>query len=188
MLKKIKKILKTSYWDWQLSFEYLKIWIVRHTPSRHLRRILLRMMGADIERNVAMFSSVDIRSPKDLHIGEGTSIGPKVLLDARKGLTIGRNVTIAYEAIIWSLHHEMNSKDFHGVGDKVTIEDYAWICSRAIILPGVTIGHGAVVASGAVVTKDVEPFCVVGGIPAKKIGERTERNLEYVPFTNMHII
>ena len=60
----------------------------------------------------------------------------------------------------------------------VKIEDYAWICSRAIILPNVTIGKGAVVASGAVVTKNVDAYTVVGGIPAKKIADRNT-DLEY---------
>ncbi|MDO4950423.1 MAG: acyltransferase [Bacteroidales bacterium] len=109
-----------------------------------------------------MFRSVSVRNPKGLVIERGTSIGPGVLLDARKGLHIGKNVTIACDAIVWSLHHDMNSLDFHVVGGKTEIADYAWICSRAIVLPGVKIGRGAVIASGAVVTKDVEPLCVMG--------------------------
>jgi acetyltransferase-like isoleucine patch superfamily enzyme len=63
----------------------------------------------------------------------------------------------------------------------VIIEDYVWICSRAIILPGVRIGKGAVVASGSVVTKDVEPWDVVGGVPAKKIAEREKKQYNYIP-------
>ena len=157
-------------------------------PSRHIRKVLLRLMGATIEKNVSMFGSVDIRHPQGLHIGEGSSIGPHVLLDARKDLYIGRNVTIAYDSLLWTLHHEMNSKDFHCKGDRVTIGDYAWICSRAVILPGVTIGQGAVVAAGAVVTHDVAPYEVVGGIPAKVIGHRTEKELDYTPAYHLHII
>lgn len=108
-------------------------------------------------------------------------------MDARKGLSIGKNVTIAFDAIIWSLHHDYNSTDFRADGAPVAIEDYAWICSRAIILPGVRIGKGAVVASGAVVTKDVEPYTVVGGVPAKKIAERRE-DLDYKPYFKLHIV
>ena len=63
----------------------------------------------------------------------------------------------------------------------VRIEDYAWLCSHCIILPGVTIGKGAVVASGAVVTKDIEPWTVVGGVPAKPIGKREEKKYDYHP-------
>ena len=145
-------------------------------------------MGATIGHRVMIFSSVDIRKPSRLSIHDCCSIGPRVLLDARSGLIILSHVTIAYDAIVWTLHHEMNSKDFHGKGAPTLIDEYAWICSRAIILPGVTIGKGAVVASGAVVTKDVEPFSIVGGVPAKKIGERSERVFTYDPYTPTHII
>lgn len=135
-----------------------------------------------------MFASVDVRNAKGLEIESGCSIGPRVLLDARKGLKIHKNVTVAYDAIIWTLHHDMNSNDFHTIGGPVEIDEYAWICSRSIILPGVKVGKGAVVASGAVVTKDVDPFSVVAGIPAKKIGERKRLEYNYTPFHNIHIV
>lgn len=184
----MKQTLKTFYYSWKLSWGYLSMALVRRVPSRTLRLFLLRLMGSRIGRHVAMFSSVDIRSPKSLVIGNGCSIGPKVLLDARMGLELKENVTIAYEAVIWTLHHEMNAPDFHGKGAPTVIEDYAWICSRAILLPGIRIGRGAVVASGAVVTKDVEPYAIVGGVPAKKIGERQVRDFVYEPYTKMHIV
>lgn len=137
---------------------------------------------------MSIFASVDIRNLKGLVIEEGCSIGPKVLLDARRGLYLHKNVTIAYEAIVWTLHHDMNSDDFHAVGGSVEIGEYAWICSRSIILPGVKIGEGAVVASGAIVTKDVEPYSIVAGIPAKKIGERKRNTFSYEPYFNIHIV
>lgn len=135
-----------------------------------------------------MFYNVSLRGVKGLRIGEHSSIGPKVLLDGRAGLEIGKNVTVAYEAIIWSLSHDYNSPTFVGKGAKVVIEDYAWICSRSIIMPGVRVGKGAVVASGAVVTKDVEPFTIVGGIPAKPIGKRECNDFKYNPSFTLHII
>ncbi|WP_461453691.1 acyltransferase [Mucilaginibacter sp.] len=94
------------------------------------------------------------------------------------GLTIGNNVNISTQVVIWTLHHDYNSPDFAQAGSPVIIEDYVWLCSRAIILPGVTIGEGAVVAAGAVVTKNVEPYTVVGGVPAKYIAKRNT-NLNY---------
>ncbi|MCR4604165.1 MAG: acyltransferase [Prevotella sp.] len=184
----MKEKLKEIYYSWKLSLGYLIPAIIRHLPSHTLRKACYRMMGARIAPKVSMFASVDIRQPSLLTIGRGCSIGPRVLLDARKGLEIHDNVTIAYEAIIWTLHHDMNSKDFRGKGAPTVIDDYAWVCSRAIIMPGVKIGRGAVVASGAVVTKDVEPFTVVGGIPARKIGERKEKDLQYMPYSRIHIV
>jgi acetyltransferase-like isoleucine patch superfamily enzyme len=99
-------------------------------------------------------------------------------LDARSGLTIGENVNLSNEVMIWSLHHDYNDPDFAAIGAPVIIEDYAWLCSRCIILPGVTIGKGAVVAAGAVVSRNVLPYTVVGGIPAKVIASRSS-NLTY---------
>lgn len=107
------------------------------------------------------------------------SIGPKVLLDARCGLTIRRNAVIAYDAIVWTLNHDYNDVHFCGKGAPVEIGAYAWICSRSIILPGIKIGEGAVVASGAIVTKDVAPWTVVAGIPAKVISHREQKEYHY---------
>ena len=184
MNSKIKKTIST----WRDTAEWLIIAILRLLPSRHIRLSVLRFMGAKIEKKVSIFGNVSIRKPSSLKILEGSSIGPRVLLDARRGLSIGRNVTIAYEAIIWTLHHDMNSADFHVVGANTTIDDYAWICSRSILLPGVHVGYGAVVASGAVVTKDVPPYAICAGIPGKIIGYRKKIDFNYTPYYKLHII
>lgn len=183
MIHKFKQYVRV----WLNSREWLFIALLKRIPSRRIRIALLRCKGANIANDVAMFASIEIRNPEGLVIGNGCSIGPKVLLDARKGLKIGNSVTIAYDAIIWTLHHDMNASDFRTIGANTTIDDYAWICSRSIILPGVHIGEGAVVASGAVVTKDVPPYTVVGGIPAKKIGERNQ-NLNYSAYGKIHMV
>ncbi len=73
----------------------------------------------------------------------------------------------------------MNDINFCGKGAPVEIGEYAWICSRSIILPGIKIGKGAVVASGSIVTKDVPPYAIVGGIPAKIIGQREIKQYDY---------
>lgn len=153
--------------------------IIAHIPSKHLRKLGLKLCGMKIEKNVRFYQGFHIRNPKGISIDTGCSLGPKILLDGRKGLSIGKNVTIAYEAIIWTLNHDYNDIHFCGKGAPVKIEDYAWICSRSIILPGITIGEGAVVASGAVVTKNVPPYTIVGGIPARIIGERKKQDLDY---------
>jgi maltose O-acetyltransferase len=145
-------------------------------------------MGAHIDRTVTMFMGAEIRRPSGLSIGAGCSIGPHVMLDARSGLVIGRNVTIAREAMIWTMHHDYNDPGFRCVGGSVTVGDYAWICSRAIVLPGVRIGEAAVVASGAVVTNDVADYVVVGGVPARQIATREKRQYDYVPAYRLHIV
>lgn len=181
-------MIKSYFQSWINSIDWIFIALLKRLPSRSLRIALLRWRGAKIAKHVAMYASVEVRNPQGLFIAEGCSIGPKVLLDARKGLEIGRNVTIAYDAIIWTLHHDMNAVDFHTCGAKTTIDDFAWICSRAILLPGIHIGKGAVVASGAVVTKDVDPYTIVAGIPAKSIGKRNLIEFEYSAFQKLHCI
>ena len=124
--------------------------------------------------------------PMGITIGNNCFIGPDVLFDGREGLTIGNNVNISMGSWIFSLQHDVQSPTFEAVGGHVVIEDYVWIASRALILPGVKIGKGAVVAAGAVVTKDVLPYTIVGGIPASVIGQRTQDlnyNFNYhIPF------
>jgi len=157
------------------SIIFLILRVISYLPFHILRIVILRtLFGAKISSRSGLYYGVEIRHPWKLVVGPSSVIGHHVLLDARKGLEIGRNVNISSEVLIWTLHHDQNSANFAAVGDKVTIEDYVWICSRAIILPGVKIGKGAVVASGAVVTKDVAPYTMVGGVPAKIIGVRSK--------------
>jgi acetyltransferase-like isoleucine patch superfamily enzyme len=111
-------------------------------------------------------------------IGEGSIVGHRAILDGRLGITIGKNVNISTGVWIWTVQHDHQDPYFRDVGGPVKIGDNAWISCRAILLPGVTIGEGAVVAAGAVVTQDVDEYTVVGGVPAKKIGERC-RDIKY---------
>lgn len=132
-----------------------------------------------MSKNVRIYAGFHIRDPHNIVIEDGVSIGPKVLLDGRCGLTIKRSAVIAYNAIIWTLNHDYNDLHFSGKGHPVTIGEYAWVCCNSVIMPGVNIGEGAVVASGAVVTKDVPPYTVVGGVPAKIIGNREKKDYSY---------
>lgn len=114
-----------------------------------------------------------VRKLGGITLGRNTNVNPKCMFDSRGGaITIGDYADIAPEVNIWTLEHNLNDPDFVTQGGPVRIGDYAWICNRAILLPGVTIGTGAVVASGAVVTKDVPEWTIVGGVPAKPIGKR----------------
>jgi len=153
--------------------------VVCYLPSVHLRRYFLRLAGANLPKNVRFFEGVHVRNPKGVTLGEGCSIGTRVLLDGREGLTAGKSVVFGYECIIWTLNHDYNDVNFVTKGGPVTIGDYAWICSRSIVLPGIKIGEGAVVASGAIVTKDVPPYAIVAGIPAKIVGEREKKPYNY---------
>ena len=143
-------------------------------PISLIRRITCKLFMGKYKMSTFIGRSVDLRSPYRISIGGNSNINKHCLLDGRGGLTIGNCVDIAQDVYIWTEQHDYNSPDYKAVCSPVVIDDYVWIASRATILPGVTIGRGAVVACGAVVTKDVPPLTVVGGIPAKIIGERDD--------------
>lgn len=113
-----------------------------------------------------------------IQIGSNSVINPDCLLDGREGkIIIGNNVAIARGSWIFTLEHDPNDDYFSTKFGDVIIEDHVWIASKVVIMPGVTIGRGSVVASGAVVTKNIPPMSIVGGVPAKIIGQRTSKLL-----------
>ena len=154
------------------AYYLLNEWLM-YVPFHAFRRFFLNFFIGNIGTDSSVLMGTELRKGKNVFIGNNSTVNQKVLLDGRGGkLTIGSNVDIAQETNIWTLEHDVHSNDYIQVGDDVTIEDYVWVSSRVTILPGVRIGRGAVVASGSVVTKDVPPMVIVGGIPARKIGER----------------
>jgi acetyltransferase-like isoleucine patch superfamily enzyme len=152
-----------------------ELWLIRAigvVPSQLLRRLLYRRCGMQIGKSSFIYSSAEIRTPSNICIANGTIVGLKATLDGRLGIAIGQHVNLSSEVAIWTLQHDPASPTFEATGGKVEIGDYAWISFRATILPGVRVGEGAIVAAGSVVTSDVEPWTIVGGIPAKPIGSR----------------
>jgi maltose O-acetyltransferase len=117
----------------------------------------------------------DAGCERGITIGRRTIINQQCCLDGRGGLTIGDNVDISPGVWILTDGHDMHDPLFPELLAPVRIGNHAWIGSRAMILPGVTVGEGAVVAAGAVVTRDVEPYAVVAGVPARPIGTRSRR-------------
>lgn len=151
-----------------------------HIPSRRIRMYFVRWFCQSVGRDTFVGMKADFRGTKGhISIGSNCVINPSVILDGRGGfLKIGNNVDIGQNSNIWTEEHDPND-DNHGVkGTGVIIEDYVWIATNVTILPGVKIGKGAVIACNSVVTKDVEPMAIMGGIPAKRIGTR-ENKLTY---------
>lgn len=171
----IKKILRLYY----ESLMWLILTFVSYIPLRFFRTLLLKFCGLKIGSSV-IYGKFRMRAPNRIRIGNGSVIGHYCSLDGRNGLFIGDNVNISSEVMIWTMDHDHNSSSFKTSGGPVRINNHVWVSTRAIILPGVELGEGSVVAAGAVVTKNVEKFTVVGGIPAKEIGKRS-KDLKYSP-------
>lgn len=173
-----------------LKYAYYPIVLFRNTiinkiPSRHFRKWIDELLGARYGKGSFTFRRTELYFPKGLYIGQNSTVGWFTLLDARGGLYIGNNVTIASYVKIIDGKHDINDPKFPASFGPIIIEDYVWICTGAIILQGVRIGKGAVVAAGAVVTKDVPEYVIVGGNPAKIIGERKLHSYDYKPKTEL---
>ncbi len=166
-------------------FLFLKV--IGYFPSHNVRLFIYRILGMKIGEGTHVYMGAEIRAAPWVSIGRNSSVGHNAILDGRGKLKIGDNVNISSGVWIWTRSHDINSSEFVGTRGSVVIEDYAWLSCRVVILQGVTVGRGAVVAAGAVVTKDVEPYSVVGGVPANKIGERS-RDLRYQLSDYIHII
>lgn len=174
----IPKILNRFYNYW-LDFLLMLLRFVGHIPFHSVRNFFYRASGMSIGRGSTIHMWANFFEPGNIKIGEDTKIGDHVFLDGRAPLIIGNHVDIASSVMIYNSEHDLDSPEFAAREEKVEIGDYVFIGPRAIILPGVTIGKGAVVAAAAVVTKDVPEFAIVGGVPAKRIGERKNRKLNY---------
>jgi len=152
--------------------------LITYIPSHTIRQGFLRMCGSKIGRNCSILRGTTVLDPAFLTIGDGAAIGFRCMLDARAGIYIGDNVTIASDVQIIGGGHDVNHPDFLPVPIPTVICDYVWIASRAMVLPSL-IGRGAVVAAQAVVNKDIADLDIVGGVPAKVIGKRDANALQY---------
>jgi acetyltransferase-like isoleucine patch superfamily enzyme len=166
--------------------KYLTNHFIQHIPSYTLRNAWYRrVLGWQIAPKVTIMMGQHIQTNgireagKKVRIGQGTVINWDCMLYITGGLSIGKQVSISAGTWLVTGSHEMNDPLFPATYKPIVIEDYAWIGMRATILGGVTIGRGAVVMSGAVVTRDVAPYAVVGGVPAREITQRQLKDPSY---------
>ncbi len=162
-----------------LDFTLMCLDLTTLIPSHTLRNFIWRSVGIKIGKSSTLHTGVRVYDPRNIQVGVGTIIGRGVFIDGRDKVSIGSHTSIASEAMIYSSEHDLAAADFRAVSEPVKIGDYVFIGPRSIILPGVTIGDRAVVGAGAVVTKDVGEGEIVGGVPAKVIGERKLKAANY---------
>lgn len=171
--------ITTRLYNYWLDFELMVLNCVGQVPCKFVRHFFYGLAGIKIGEGSTFHTWARFYKPKNITIGQDTIIGDHAFLDGREKLTIGSHTDIASGVMIYNSEHDINAADFHAVDAPVEIGDYVFIGPRAIILPGVKVGKGAIIAAGAVVTKDVPELAVVGGVPAVKIGERKNKDLHY---------
>lgn len=181
MKRKIKGFI--YYWCWTL-YHYLYLHFINQVPSRHVRLLYLRIFTKYIGKHTWIDMGARLIGCSNISIGDYCHINSQVLIKSSMSISIYNSVSISYGVKIIDDSHDVQSIDFAHRKAPIIIKDHVWIGANAIILKGVTLGEGSVVCAGAVVTKNVEPYTIVGGVPAKVIGKRN-RDLNYKPFENL---
>lgn len=137
------------------------------------RNVVLRLFGAEIGAGCKVSNSAKIWAPWNLYLGRMVSLGPGSKIYSADKIIIGDKVTISQGAYLCGASHDINYVNKPLITAPIKIERYSWVCADAFVGMGVTIGEGAVVGARAAVFKDVEPWTVVGGNPARFIKKRT---------------
>jgi maltose O-acetyltransferase len=175
----MKSVLRSVYYDGLL---YIANRIIARVPSHRVRLFFYRhVMGFSIgyDSHIFMDAWFDTKGRGSFVMGNHSVVNQKCRLDNRGRLVIGDNVAISSEVCILTADHDAKRADFAARLGQVTIGDYAFLGTRAMVLAGVSIGKGAIVAAGAIVTRDVPELAIVAGCPAKQIGTRNA-SFEYV--------
>lgn len=163
---------------------------VTHVPFYFFRHWYLRsVLRFSIGRGTSVHMGCFVTGRR-IRIGRNSVINRNCHLDGRFSLDIGDNVSVSPECYLVTLGHDPQSSGFDAVPGPVTIGDRCWLGARAMVLPGTTLAEGTVVAAGAVVTRSTQPFEIVAGVPARKIGDRSRDlryTLKYFPFFNSDI-
>jgi acetyltransferase-like isoleucine patch superfamily enzyme len=155
---------------------YLCNKIIAETPSHAVRLGFYRnVMAFEIGQRSFIFMGARFDCRGGFSLGNHSVINERCRLDNRGTLRIGSNVSISSEVCILTADHDPQNENFAGRERAVEIGDYGFIGTRALILPGCNIGRGAIVGAGSVVTKNVEPFAIVAGNPARVIGQRPQK-------------
>jgi acetyltransferase-like isoleucine patch superfamily enzyme len=158
---------------------YLCNHLISNIPSHTIRLCYYKkVMNFKIGKGSTVFMNCKFDCAGGLVIGENCVINAKCRLDSRGGLEIGNNVSLSEEVICLTADHNEELVGVSNREKRIIIADYVWVGTRAMILPGVKLEKGALIAAGAVVTRNVEYLNVAAGVPAKKINIRPE-NFNY---------
>jgi putative colanic acid biosynthesis acetyltransferase WcaF len=155
------------------------VWLLLFRPSPRIcfawRRFLLRCFGARVARGVRVYPSARIWAPWNLEMQEYSNLGPLVDCYSVDRIRIGAYATVSQYSYLCTASHDITDPKMKLITAPITIGAGAWVCADVFVSPGITLGEGAVAGARAVVTKDVEPWAVVAGNPAKFVKKRELR-------------
>ena len=182
-MKEHRKSLGSNIPKWKKSIYYaITLFgnvVINKIPSRHLRKWFYQAMGAKIGKHTVICRRADVLYPKGLKFADNIAVGWFVDLDARGGIMVDHDTNISSHTQFITGSHDIDDPEFTASFLPIEIGHHCWIGTGAIVLQGVKIGNGAVVAAGALVTKDIPENEVWGGVPAKFIRKRGVTDFEY---------
>ena len=174
-------MINLLYYYYYVITSFLFNSVITYIPGNFFRIFVLKRLRMKVGTHTWIDMRTKIDGPEKIMIGSYCHVNSDVHIRALAPVSIGDCVSISYGVKIFAASHDVNTPDFRGQHRSISIGDYVWLGVNSIVLGGVKIGRGAVVAAGAVVTKDVPDYAIVGGVPARIIGERQCREFIYKP-------
>ncbi len=147
-------------------------------PFHGWRCFLLRLFGARIAAGVHPYPTARIWAPWNLICDEAASIGDDAIIYNPKPLHLGSHAIVSQYAFICGATHDYEDPAFPTISYAMSLGSYSWICARACVQPGVNVGEGAVLALASVATRNLEPWTVYAGMPARPVKKRIMRHPE----------
>jgi putative colanic acid biosynthesis acetyltransferase WcaF len=164
--------LLRAFWG----FVYVVFFRTSPRPFHAWRAFLLRCFGARLGKNCHISGRARIWAPWNLTCGQLATIGDEAIVYNPAPITLGSHAIVSQQAYLCGATHDYEDPNFPLVAFPISIGPYAWICARATVQPGVSVGEGAVLALGAVATRDLESWTVYAGVPARRVKARALRD------------
>jgi putative colanic acid biosynthesis acetyltransferase WcaF len=151
---------------------YVLLFRTSPRPLHAWRAFLLRCFGAKLGRNTRFYPKASIWAPWNLTCAELVAVADEAIIYNPSAVTLGSHSIISQQAYLCGATHDYEDPNFRLLSLPITIGEYAWVCARATIQPGVLVGEGAILALGSVACRDLDPWTIYGGIPARRIKKR----------------
>ncbi len=149
-------------------------------PAHAWRSFLLRAFGATIGSNCHIYPGAKIWAPWNLTCGDVVAVADGAIIYNPSRITLRSHATISQEVYLCGATHDYEAPEFPLISEEILVEPFAWVCARATVQPGVSVGEGAVLALGSIATRNLDPWSVYAGVPARKIKNRVMKGKQNV--------